>query len=198
MKKITLFLILIIISGCSKKFDDINITNAETFPMAKIDGNHLIFISNEKFKHKKKFSSEDCESWSVNLNFDDPMKQSIKNVLDEMLKKYSLTNIKLSSSEIEKKGYVSQISFFDFQIFSNFYTERNTGKYDVSLKAKVRVENSSKNITNEISSNMSWEKNIFLNCNLKEGATKTGQKALNNLLKNIYESSYESLYQITK
>ncbi len=198
MKKFIFLLVVIILAGCSKKFNNVNIVNADSFPVAKIKGKHLVHISNENLMHKKNFVSEDCESWATNLNFDSPLKTSIKNMLDEMLDNYTITDQRKNSSEIDSNGYVSQISFFDFYAISNFITERNTGKYDISLKAKVRIENSSKNITNEISSNMSWEKNIFFNCNLQEGATRTGQKALNNLIKNIYESSYESLYQVTK
>ena len=198
MKKILIILFLISLTGCSKNFNKINISNADTFPVAKVKGKHIVFISKTIMTHKKNFESEDCESWAVRLNYDIPLKNSIKNMLDKMLDNYTVTNKKLDSQNIDKDGYVSQISFFDFNAISNFETERNTGKYNISLNTKVRVENSSKNITNEISTNMNWEKNIFLNCNLQDGAAKTGQKALNNLMKKIYESTYESLFQITK
>ena len=59
-------------------------------------------------------------------------------------------------------------------------------------------EKLAQNIINEISSNMNWEKNIFLNCKLQEGAVKSSQKALSNLVKKMYETTYESLFQITK
>ena len=62
-------------------------------------------------KHKKIFESEDCESWAVKLNYDIPLKNSIKNMLDEMLDNYTVTNKKLESQNIDKNGYVSQISF---------------------------------------------------------------------------------------
>ena len=45
---------------------------------------------------------------------------------------------------------------------------------------------------------MNWEKNIFLNCNLQNGAVKSGQKALENLIERIYETTYESIFQIKR
>ena len=102
------------------------------------------------------------------------------------------------NSEIEKKGYESQISFMNFKGVSKFKTERNTGKYEISLNITIKVENSSRNVTNEISSNMNWEKNIFLNCDLQDGAIKSGQKALDNLIKKIYETTYESVFRVVQ
>ena len=70
--------------------------------------------------------------------------------------------------------------------------------YQISLDTKIEVSNSSKSITNDISSSMNWEKNIFLNCNLQNGAVKSGQKALENLIERIYETTYESIFQIKR
>lgn len=198
MKKIFLIILLFLTFSCSKDFNYKKISKVESFPVAKISGKHAVFISKNKFFLNKKFESEDCESWAVNLELDKPLRSSIKSLIEEMFQNYIILDEKLEKSEIEKKGYVSQILFSDFQGVSNFKTNRNTGNYSITLTTKIKIENSSKSFSNEISSNMIWDKNIFLNCNLKVGAINSGQKALDNLVKKIYETTYESLYQIMK
>lgn len=198
MKNILSIFAIFLLLSCSKNFNKENIKSASSFQVAKVEGKHSIFISKKKLNIKQTSSSEDCESWSVKLDLDSPLRKSINNLIDSMFTDYQMTEEKLSISEIEKNGYVSQISFFDFNAYSNFKTKRNTGLYDINLILKMKVENSNENIITEISSNMNWEKNIFLNCNLHEGAVKSGQNALNNLLKKIYESTYESIYKITR
>ena len=49
----------------------------------------------------------------------------------------------------------------NFKGVSKFKTERNTGKYEISLNITIKVENSSRNVTNEISSNMNGKKISF-------------------------------------
>ena len=142
--------------------------------------------------------SENCESWALKLNFDEPIKKSIENLVNKMFKDFEIVDRKLEKDKIEENGFVSQISFYDFKGDSKFETLRNTGIYQISLDAKIEVSNSSKSITNDISSNMNWEKNIFINCNLQKGAVKSGQKALKNLIERIYETTYESIFQIKR
>ncbi len=197
--KLLLILVLIFLNySCSKDFSKDRIQISREISTAKVEGRHNVFISNENFELKKQILSEDCESWAVKLDFDQPLKNSVRNLLDNMLENYSISEKKLNVNQIEANNFVTQISFENFSGISNFKTERNTGIYEISLRVKVKVENSSKNIVNEISSNMNWEKNIFFNCDLHEGAVSSGQKALDNLIKKIYESTYESIFQITK
>ncbi len=195
MKKLSLIILLFSLS-CTKDFNYKTINKAEPFAVAKIDGKHAVIISKETFNLIKKFSSEDCESWAVNLEFSEPLKYSLQNLAENMFQNYTILDKKLDKDEIEKNGYVSQIVFSDFYGVSNFKTERNTAKYNVELTSNVRIESSSKSFSNEISSTMTWDKNVFLNCDLKVGAVDSGQKALNNLVKKIYETTYESVFQI--
>ncbi len=196
--KIFLLIFFTVLTACAKNFDKGTIQPVENLKLAKVPGKHSVFIPKNKFNIEKKYSSEDCESWSVKLDFDKPFKDSIKLMLDKMIDNYVFSEKKLSSKDIESKGFVSQISFEDFYGISNFKTEKNTGKYNISLKVTVKVENSNKNITNEISSDMNWDKNIFLNCDLQDGALKSGQRALNNIIKKVYESIYESSYKLVR
>ena len=196
MNKFISIFIIIFLTSCSKNFNKQNIITVNPPVTAKIEGKHLIFVSDKKLKHIKEIKSDDCESWALKLDIDKPLRYSIEGLLNKMFKDYTLTEKKLLKSEIEKEGYVSQISFVDFSSISKFKTERNTGKYNISLNITIKVENSSRNVTNEISSNMTWEKNIFLNCNLQDGAIKSGQKALETLIKKMYETTYESVFQV--
>jgi len=196
--KISLFIFFIFLGACTKNFEKGSIQPIDNLKVAKLPGKHSIFISKNIFKVKKEYSSEDCESWSVNIDFDKPFRDSIKLMLEGMFENFVFSAEKLSSEEIETQGFVSQISLENFYGLSNFKTERNTGKYNISLNVMVKIENSNKNITNEISSNMSWDKNIFLNCNLQTGALKSGQKAMENIVRKIYETVYESSYKLMR
>ena len=167
-----------IILSCAKNFDKSNIMEVSHPPTAKIEGKHAIFISNENFKQVNQIKSENCESWALNINFEKPIKKSIENLINKMFKDFEIVDQKLEKEKIEGDGFVSQISFYDFNGNSKFKTVRNTGMYQISLDIKVEVSNSSKSVTNDISSNMNWEKNIFINCKLQTGAVKSGQKAL--------------------
>ena len=198
MKKILFICLFFLILNCAKNFDRLNILEVSPPPTAKIEGKHAIFISKENFNQINQIKSENCESWALKLNFEKPIKKSIENLVYKMFKDFEIVDQKLEKEKIEKNGFVSQISFHDFRGNSKFETIRNTGIYQISLDIKIEVSNSSKNITNDISSSMNWEKNIFLNCNLQSGAVKSGQKALENLIERIYETTYESIFQIKR
>ncbi len=198
MNRILIIIMLVLLTSCSKNFDYEKVISVSPPTTAKIEGKHAIYISEQKFPHNKNIVSEDCESWALKLEFNEPLKTSLKKLLQKMFEDYTFVDKKIEKSEIEKKGFVSQVSFYDFKGVSKFKTERNSGKYDITLKIKIKVENSSMNITNEILSNMNWEKNVFFNCNLQAGAVNSSQKALEILIKKIYETTYESLFQIKK
>ena len=198
MKKIFFIFLFFLILNCAKNFDKSNILEVSPPPTAKIEGKHAIFISKENFNQINQIKSENCESWALKLNFEKPIKKSIENLVYKMFKDFEIIDQKLEKEEIEESGFVSQISFYDFKGNSKFKTVSNTGMYQISLDIKIEVSNSSKSITNDISSSMNWEKNIFLNCDLQNGAVKSGQKALENLIERIYETTYESIFQIKR
>ena len=198
MKNFFFICLFFFILSCAKKFDKSNILEVSPPPTAKIEGKHAIFISKENFNQINQIKSENCESWALKLNFEKPIKKSIENLVYKMFKDFEIIDQKLEKEEIEESGFVSQISFYDFKGNSKFKTVSNTGMYQISLDIKIEVSNSSKSITNDISSSMNWEKNIFLNCDLQNGAVKSGQKALENLIERIYETTYESIFQIKR
>ncbi len=198
MKRIFFISIISLILGCAKNFDKLNILRVSPPTTAKVEGKHAIFISKKNFDQINRIKSENCESWALKLSFDEPFKNSIENLVNKMFKDFEIVDYKLEKERIEENGFVSQVSFYDFKADSQFETVRNTGIYQISLDVKIEVSNSTKSITNDISSNMNWEKNIFINCNLQEGAVKSGQKALKNLIERIYETTYESIFQIKR
>ena len=198
MKKIFFICLFFLILSCAKNFDKSNILEVSPPSTAKIEGKHAIFISKENFKQINQIKSENCESWALKLNFEKPIKKSIENVVYKMFKDFEIVDQKLEKEKIEGSDFVSQISFYDFKGNSKFGTIRNTGMYQISLDIKIEVSNSTKSITNELSSSMNWEKNIFLNCNLQNGAVKSGQKALENLIERVYETTYESIFQLKR
>ena len=198
MKKIFFIFLFFLILSCAKNFNKLNILEVSPPPTAKIEGKHAIFITKENFNQINRIKSENCESWALKLNFDKPIKKSIENLVYKMFKDFEIIDQKLEKEKIEESGFVTQISFNDFKGNSKFKTLRNTGMYQISLDIKIEVSNSSKSITNDISSSMNWEKNIFLNCNLQNGAVKSGQKALENLIERVYETTYESIFQLKR
>ena len=198
MKKILFIFSFFLILSCAKNFDKSNIFEVSPPPTAKIEGKHAIFISKENFNQINQIKSENCESWALKLNFEKPIKKSIENLVYEMFKDFEIVDQKLEKEKIEGSGFVSQISFYNFKGNSKFETLRNTGIYKISLDIKIEVSNSSKSVTNDISSSMNWEKNIYLNCDLQSGAVKSGQKALENLVERIYETTYESIFQLKR
>ena len=198
MKKILFICLFFQILSCVKNFDKSNILEVSPPPTAKIEGKHAIFISKENFNQINQIKSENCESWALKLNFEKPIKKSIENLVYKMFNDFEIVDQKLEKEKIEESDFVSQISFYDFKGNSKFETVRNTGMYQISLDIKIEVSNSTKSVTNDISSNMNWEKNIFLNCNLQNGAVKSGQKALENLIERIYETTYESIFQLKR
>ncbi len=198
MKKTFLIYLFFLTLSCAKNFDKSNILDVPSPATAKIEGTHAIYISKENFNKINQIKSENCESWALKLNFEKPIKKSIENLVYKMFKDFEIVDQKLEKETIEGKGFVSQISFFDFKGNSKFETIRNTGMYQITLDIKIEVSNSSKSVINDISSSMNWEKNIFLNCNLQRGAVKSGQKALENLIERIYETTYESIFQLKR
>jgi len=198
VKRIFFISLFSVVLGCAKNFDKSNILEVSPPATAKVEGKHAIFISKKSFNQINRIKSENCESWALKLNFDEPFKNSIKNLVSKMFKDFEIVDNKLEKEKIEENGFVSQISFYNFNADSQFETVRNTGIYQISLDVKIEVSNSSKSITNDISSNMNWEKNIFINCNLQKGAVKSGQKALKNLIERIHETTYESTFQIKR
>ena len=53
-------------------------------------------------------------------------------------------------------------------------------------------------IENTIKSEQSWEKNIYLNCEVADGALKISEKAFETFISQIHENIYKSIRKITR
>ena len=60
------------------------------------------------------------------------------------------------------------------------------------------VKGVNKEIKNSVRSDQTWEKNIFLGCELKDGSKVALENALENLLTQIHSSVYQSIYKIAR
>ena len=198
LKKSILLILCFIIVSCTKNFNNQNIDLVELKKIARIEGNHSIYIPKKEIKLIKDFSSEDCESWAVNLDLDSAYRASLRKLFEKMFVNISFSEKKLSKTEIEKKKLVSQISITHKDAISTFRIERNTAKFNIDMSAEVEIISPRRSVLNKIKSNRNWEKNIYFDCNLQEGALKSGQETLKRFIEQIYHSTYEALYKVTR
>ncbi len=105
---------------------------------------------------------------------------------------------KLSSKELENKKFNSFINFKENVFHLEFNTIRNTGKLKVSLSSNFIVEGNNKIIKNMISSEQSWEKNIYFNCNVVKGASKISNIAFESLMNQAHQKIYSSVKNIVR
>ena len=66
------------------------------------------------------------------------------------------------------------------------------------MKTDLNVKSHMRSINNSVSSNKSWDRNLYLNCTANEGAYKSIQGSIENLMTEIHEKIYISLNSIKK
>lgn len=115
-----------------------------------------------------------------------------------MFEDVTFTDNVLSSDVLEAKNFISFIHFEKSKAKINFKTERNTGKLQISLYADIKIQDSRMTIENTIKSEQSWEKNIYLNCEVADGALKISEKAFETFISQIHENIYKSIRKITR
>ena len=84
-----LFLLLVCVS-CSKNFPTSEINLSFPSKIAQIKGNHAIFIKKNFFQLNKNISSDDCESWALNLDLENLFVESYTILSNKMFQKVSL------------------------------------------------------------------------------------------------------------
>jgi hypothetical protein len=104
-----------------------------------------------------------------------------------------LNEDELASSEIN-----AQIVFKNHQANATFKVKENTANYNITIKTDLNVKSHMRSINNSVSSNKSWDNNLYLNCTANEGAYKSIQGSIENLMKEIHEKIYISLNSIKK
>ena len=189
--------ITVILSGCSKNNDNNNLNVNLPSQIVKIKGKFIAVIPEKKLVLKKKFKSDDCESWAVKIDLDSVYKDSLIRLLYEMFEDVKISFNKLSKTEIENNNYIAQIEIIHGDAISTFETIDNIGKFNINMNSKIIVEGN-KNYESSVFSNNSWEKNVYLSCYLNQGANKASKLALERLLNQIHDSTYESVFKLKR
>ena len=185
------------IFSCTKDFSTEKIQINLPKDIAKISGKYLIFIPEKKLNLEKNFSSDDCESWSVKLNLNEIYKDSLIRLIYEMFDEPRITSTKFSSKEIEKENFIAQIKIFHDKSISTFKTEKKIGIFDINLSSRVVIDGKKKYETN-VYSNNTWQKNVYVSCNLNKGAHKAAKSAVERLMSQIHSSVYESVFKYNR
>ena len=193
---ITLFLIFVV-SSCTSSYkksaDSVSLNN-----IVKLDGKYSVYISENKLINKLKLKSNDCESWQIDIKIDTAYRQSLKDVLFSMFQDVQFTNIELNDEDLKNSDIVAQIVIKNHSAESIFVVERNTAKFDFILKTDVNVKSHLMKINNSVSTNKSWDNNVYLNCSANKGAYKSIQGALESIMSQIHNNIYSSVKTIKR
>ena len=189
---------IVFLTSCSSTNDNLNIFVNLPKNIVKIENKHAIFLSPESFKIKKEINSEDCESWRLNYNFQKLFINSYTKLLNSMFENIVFIDSKLLNKEEENKKFASFINFKENIFLLDFKTIGNTGKLKVSLTSDFIVEGNNKIVKNTIKSEQSWEKNVYLNCNVVKGASKITGIAFENLMNQAHDKIYSSVKNIVR
>jgi len=166
--------------------------------VAKFDGNFSVYISDEKLENNSVIESQDCESWQIQIELDNAYRESLKNIIHRMFKNVEFTDRELNEDELASSEIVAQIIFKNHKANATFKVNENTANYNVTIKTDLNVKSHIRSINNSVSSNKSWDKNLYLNCTANEGAYKSIQGSMENLMTEIHEKIYISLNSIKK
>ena len=198
MKLLIYLAVFVFLTSCSSTNNDLNIFVNLPKNIVKIENKHAIFLSPESFKIKKEINSEDCESWQLNYNFQKLFINSYTNLLNSMFENVVFIDSELSNKKERNKKFASFINFKENIFFLDFQTVRNTGKLRVSLTSNFIVEGNNKIVKNTIKSEQSWEKNVYLNCNVVKGTSRITSKAFESLMNQAHEKIYSSIKKIVR
>ena len=166
--------------------------------VAKFDGKFSVYISDKKLVNNSVIESEDCESWQIQIELDNAYKESLKNIVYRMFSNVEFTDRELNEDELASSDIIAQIIFKNHQANATFKVNKNTANYNVTIKTDLNIKSHLRSINNSVSSNKAWDRNLYLNCTANEGAYKSIQGSIENLMKEIHEKIYISLNSIKK
>jgi hypothetical protein len=199
LKKITFFFFFpIIINSCSSNIENKSVFLKYPDNIARLDGKHAVFIPKNSFQILQNVGSDDCESWNLKINFDKLFNESYRGLINKMTSDLVFVDTKLTKKDLEQDNFSSFIYFKDSKVILDFRTIRNTGKLKITLISEIDLEGANKKINNTLKSEQSWEKNIYLNCNVVDGAIKISERAFESLLKQVHENIYKSIQSIIR
>tara|TARA_X000000950_G_scaffold232239_1_gene281119 strand:- start:4283 stop:4912 length:630 start_codon:yes stop_codon:yes gene_type:complete len=166
--------------------------------IAKFDGKFSVYISDKKLINNSKIESQDCESWQIEIELDKAYRESLNNIIHRMFNNVEFTDKELNEDELAASEIIAQIVFKNHQANAIFKVKDNTANYNITIKTDLNVKSHMRSINNSVSSNKSWDRNLYLNCTANEGAYKSIQGSIENLMKEIHEKIYISLSSIKK
>ena len=166
--------------------------------IAKFSGKFSVYISEEELVNNSIIESQDCESWQIQIELDKAYKESIKNIIQRMFDNVEFTNRELNEDELASSEIIAQIIFKNHKANATFKVNENTANYNITIKTDLNVKSHLRSINNSVSSNKSWDRNLYLNCTANEGAYKSIQGSIENLMSEIHEKIYVSLNSIKK
>ena len=144
LKKICILIALLFISSCSNKFENTIIKISYPEQITKIEGKHALVLPREKFKLTKKFSSDDCESWSVEIPTDRLLRESVTKLIESMIQDLTIINSDSGGSNINVNDFKSIILFKEGSAYATFLTQRNTAKFKIELNSEILVKDVNK------------------------------------------------------
>jgi hypothetical protein len=166
--------------------------------IAKIEGKFSVYISDKKLINNSKIESQDCESWQIEIELDKAYRESLNNIIHRMFNNVEFTDRELNEDELASSEINAQIVFKNHQANAIFKVKDNTANYNITIKTDLNVKSHMGSINNSVSSNKSWDRNLYLNCTANEGAYKSIQGSIENLMTEIHEKIYISLNSIKK
>ena len=166
--------------------------------IAKFDGKFSVYISDKKLINNSKIESQDCESWQIEIELDKAYRESLNNIIHRMFNNVEFTDKELNEDELAASEIIAQIVFKNHQANAIFKVKDNTANYNITIKTDLNVKSHMRSINNSVSSNKSWDKSLYLNCTANEGAYKSIQGSIENLMTEIHEKIYISLNSIKK
>lgn len=166
--------------------------------IAKFDGKFSVYISDKKLINNSKIESQDCESWQIEIELDKAYRESLNNIIHRMFNNVEFTDKELNEDELAASEIIAQIVFKNHQANAIFKVKDNTANYNITIKTDLNVKSHMRSINNSVSSNKSWDRNLYLNCTANEGAYKSIQGSIENLMTEIHEKIYISLSSIKK
>ena len=166
--------------------------------VAEFEGKFSVYISDQKLVNNSIIESQDCESWQIQIELDKAYKESLKNIINRMFKNVEFTDRELTEDELASAEILAQIIFKNHMAKAKFKVVENTANYNITLQTDLNVKSHLRSINNSVSSNKSWDKSLYLHCTANEGAYKSIQGSLQNLMSEIHEKIYISLNSITR
>ena len=196
--KIFFISILFFNTSCSKNFK--NSPVILTFPknIAKIEGNHALLIRDNIFNLKKNISSDDCESWALDLNLEDLFLHTYIELSKKLFKNIKVLKGEFDESLLKKNSYNTVLILERNTAYLDFKTEGNNGLFKIILDSNFRVKGNKKEVKTNLNSNQTWKKNIYLNCKLSEGSRKATEQAFIHLINQAYSNIYDSVFTVTR